>query len=112
MGIRRVRKQVVDRNLGNRKLPLVAVRAADNVGQGQSGASRSDGGWALVRLGTSVEVRLHGCESRGCVVLKRQSPQAGQLNAGEQRPQARRVSRCGDGGMIRSGGQRVVRKGG
>jgi hypothetical protein len=57
-------------------------------------------------------MRLHGCESRGCVVLKRQGPQAGQLNAREQRPQARRVSRCGDGGMIRSGGQRVVRKGG
>jgi hypothetical protein len=58
----------------------------------------------------SVKVGLHGCQCRNGVLVQRQVAQAWQLVPAGERPQARRVSRRGDGRVIRSGRKRIMGK--
>lgn len=106
-----VGEQVLDRHLGDLghgKLALAAIRAADDVRQRHARAASGVGAQRRGELGC-VQMGLHGRQGRRRVVLKAQVPQTRQLVAREG-AKTRRVSWRGDRGVIRSGGERVVRE--
>ncbi len=108
-----LREEILNSNLGglgHGEFSLAAVWAAEDVSQRHAGAAL---GIALLqnwREGRRLQVRLHGCKSWR-VVLQRQVAQARQLIAGEG-TQAGRVRRRGNGRVVRSGREGVMREGG
>lgn len=108
-----LREKILHSNLGrlgHGELSLAAVWAAENVSERHAGGALSIALLQNRRKGRRLQVRLHGGQS-GRVVLQRQIAQARQLIAGEG-AEARRVSRRGNGRMVRSGRKRVMGKGG